>query len=37
MTTIAAGLIGVAIVFLLMWGLGTLLARRRRGSHKEPS
>jgi hypothetical protein len=29
-TTIVAGLLGVAIVFGLMWALGTLLARRRR-------
>ena len=29
-TTIVAGLVGVAIVFGLMWALGTLLARRRR-------
>jgi hypothetical protein len=28
-STILAGLIGVAIVFALMWGLGKLLARRR--------
>ena len=31
MTTIVAGLVGVAIVFILMWGLGTILARRRHG------
>ena len=31
-STIAAGLIGLIIVFLLMWGLGALLARRRRPS-----
>ena len=37
LTTIAAGLIGVAIVFLLMWGLGNLLARKRRGHDGEPS
>jgi hypothetical protein len=36
-TTIAAGLIGVAIVFALMWGLGMLLARRRQGTGREPS
>jgi hypothetical protein len=36
-TRIAAGLIGVAIVFVLMWGLGTRLARRRRASHEDPS
>jgi hypothetical protein len=36
-TTIVAGLIGVAIVFVLMWGLGTLLARRRRASHEDLS
>lgn len=30
-TTIAAGLAGVAIVFVLMWGLGAFLARRRDG------
>lgn len=36
-TTIVAGLIGVAIVFVLMWGLGTFLARRRRAADKEPS
>lgn len=29
-TTIVAGLLGVAIVFGIMWALGTLLARRRR-------
>jgi hypothetical protein len=29
LSTIVAGLIGVAIVFVLMWGLGRLLARRR--------
>jgi hypothetical protein len=34
-TTIVAGLIGVGIVFLLMWGLGALLARRRRAADKE--
>jgi hypothetical protein len=28
-STIVAGLIGVAIVFVLVWGLGRLLARRR--------
>ena len=31
-TTIIAGLLGVAIVFALMWGLGVLLARRRRST-----
>jgi hypothetical protein len=30
LATILAGLIGVVLVFLLMWGLGTVLARRRR-------
>lgn len=35
--TIVAGLVGVVIVFALMWGLGTLLARRRRASGREPS
>lgn len=29
-STILAGLIGIAIVFALMYGLGRLLARRRR-------
>lgn len=28
-TTILAGLVGLVIVFALMWGLGRLLARRR--------
>jgi PDGLE domain len=28
LTTILAGLLGVAIVFGIMWGLGVLLARR---------
>jgi PDGLE domain-containing protein len=28
--TIVAGLLGVALVFLAMWGLGALLTRRRR-------
>jgi cobalt/nickel transport system permease protein len=27
--TVVAGLIGITIVFVLMWGLGKLLARRR--------
>lgn len=36
-TTIVAGLIGVVIVFALMWGLGTLLARRRRAADRGPS
>ena len=30
LSTILAGLIGIAIVFALMFGLGRLLARRRR-------
>jgi hypothetical protein len=30
-TTIGAGLVGLAIVFATMWGLGRLLARRTRG------
>jgi hypothetical protein len=29
LTTILAGLIGVGLVFAIMWGLGSLLARRR--------
>ena len=29
MTTILSGLVGLVIVFGLMWGLGRLLARRR--------
>ena len=29
LTTILAGLIGVGLVFAIMWGLGALLARRR--------
>lgn len=36
-TTVVAGLIGVAIVFALMWGLGTLLVRRRQGQDGETS
>ena len=28
LTTILAGLVGVAVVFLIMWALGALLARR---------
>jgi PDGLE domain len=28
LTTILAGLIGLAIVFMLMWGLGVVLTRR---------
>jgi hypothetical protein len=28
-TTIAAGLVGVLIVFLVVWGIGALLMRRR--------
>lgn len=35
--TIVAGVIGVVIVFALMWGLGLLLARRRRDSDGESS
>jgi hypothetical protein len=31
-TTIVAGLIGLAIVFGAMWGVGRLLARRRSGA-----
>jgi cobalt/nickel transport system permease protein len=34
-STIAAGLIGIVVVFALMWGLGTLLARRRRADERE--
>jgi hypothetical protein len=37
MTTILAGLIGVAVVFALMWGLGSLLARRRQDQDRETS
>jgi hypothetical protein len=37
MTTILAGLIGVAVVFALMWGLGSLLARRRQDQDRESS
>jgi cobalt/nickel transport system permease protein len=37
MSTILAGLIGVAIVFALMWCLGTLLARRRQDHDRETS
>jgi hypothetical protein len=36
-TTIVAGLIGTLIVFGLMWGLGVLLARRRRSTDREGS
>lgn len=36
-TTIVAGLIGVIIVFALVWALGVLLARRRRAAEREPS
>jgi hypothetical protein len=36
-TTILAGLIGVAVVFALMWGLGVLLTRRRQGHDGETS
>jgi hypothetical protein len=32
LTTVVAGLLGVAIVFLAMWGLGSLLTRRRKAS-----
>ena len=35
-TTILAGLIGLFLVFGLMWGLGQLLARRRRGLGAPP-
>lgn len=31
-TTILAGLVGLAIVFLVMWGLGRVLARRNSGA-----
>lgn len=31
--TIVSGLIGVAMVFGLAWGLGRLVARRRRDGH----
>jgi len=37
LTTIAAGLIGVGIVFLMMWGLGALLTRRRGTSGRGSS
>ena len=37
LTTILAGLIGVAIVFGLTWSLGTVLARRRQRHDGEPS
>lgn len=37
LTTTLAGLIGVAVVFALMWGLGTLLARRRQDQDRETS
>jgi cobalt/nickel transport system permease protein len=36
-TTIVAGLIGTVLVFLLMWGLGAILARRRDDGDQEPS
>jgi cobalt/nickel transport system permease protein len=36
-TTIAAGLIGVVLVFLAMWGLGALLTRRRRAAQSDRS
>jgi hypothetical protein len=36
-TTIAAGLIGLVLVFILMWGLGILLTRGRRRADQEPS
>jgi hypothetical protein len=35
MATIVAGLIGVALVFLVVWGVGSLLARRRSGTPPE--
>ena len=34
-TTIVAGLIGVLLVFLAVWGLGALLTRRRRATESE--
>lgn len=37
LSTIAAGLIGVIVVFLLMWGLGALLTRRRRAGSENAS
>jgi hypothetical protein len=37
LSTIAAGLIGIGIVFVFMVGLGTLLARRRQRDGGEPS
>lgn len=37
MTTVIAGLIGVGIVFALVWCLGTILARRRRAADKGSS
>jgi hypothetical protein len=37
-TTIAAGLVGVLIVFLVVWGIGALLTRRRtRASDRSPT
>jgi cobalt/nickel transport system permease protein len=36
-TTIVAGLIGLVIVFLAMWGLGTLITRRRQTADAERS
>jgi cobalt/nickel transport system permease protein len=36
-TTVVAGLIGVVLVFLAMWGLGALLTRRRRAAQSDRS
>jgi cobalt/nickel transport system permease protein len=36
-TTIVAGLIGLVIVFLAMWGLGAFLTRRRHATDTERS
>lgn len=34
-STVVAGLIGVGVVFLLMWSLGMFLARRRQAGDRE--
>jgi cobalt/nickel transport protein len=36
-TTIAAGIIGTALVFALVWVLGSLLARKRQGDRAKPT
>jgi cobalt/nickel transport system permease protein len=36
LSTLLAGVIGVAVMFVLVWGLGRLLARRRDDRATEP-